>query len=235
MNRKIVYQTNSFGRYVGTTEAEACQLEPDVFLIPAGCVEIPPPEEPEHKAACWIDGKWQLLDFFEGVTAYNIKTGEPLTLDGFAPMPSGYTLKQPKPLQVWKNDHWADDTAAILASLHEQKKQEINQACALYTESGFVSQALGWPFHYDSALVDQINLTGSILSGLAADIACTDMEQHKAFRSHTAEQLRDVGQDLFRFKQAAQLHAENLRQVLTKAFNKQDSKAMDAIKWTPPA
>jgi hypothetical protein len=40
---------------------------------------------------------------------------------------------------------------------------------------------------------------------------------------------------LFHFKQAAQLHAETLRQALAKAFNEQDSKAMDAINWTPPA
>jgi hypothetical protein len=58
---KIVYQTNADGAYVGQTAADESPLEPGVFLIPAGCVEEPPPAAPEGKMAVWR-GAWLLLN-----------------------------------------------------------------------------------------------------------------------------------------------------------------------------
>jgi len=81
MNTKIVYQTNPLGLYVGPIEAEESPLEPGVFLIPGGCVPVPPPADiPEFKAACWSGKTWQLLDYFNGLIVYNTTNREPLTL-----------------------------------------------------------------------------------------------------------------------------------------------------------
>lgn len=51
MNQKIVYQTNYSGLYVNETTADESPLEPEVFLIPAGCVEVAPPE-------AWLENQW---------------------------------------------------------------------------------------------------------------------------------------------------------------------------------
>lgn len=62
MNQKKVYQTNYSGLFVGETLADESPLEPDVFLIPAGCVETPPPSEwPEDQWPRWNGFKWELI------------------------------------------------------------------------------------------------------------------------------------------------------------------------------
>ena len=116
METKTVYQTNQLGLYIGTTEADESPLEPGVFLIPGGCVEVEPPKIPANKGACWSNGKWVLVDYFDGLIVYSTTTGEPLTVTGVGPIPSGYTTKKPGPDQVWKNGDWVDDIAAITHS-----------------------------------------------------------------------------------------------------------------------
>lgn len=235
MNTKTVYQTNQLGLYVGLAEAEESPLEPGVFLIPGGCVEMAPPKIPANKAACWSGGKWSLVEYFDGLIVYSITTGEPLTVTGLGPIPSGYTVKKPGADQVWKNGEWVDDIGAILATLYEQKLQEINAGCNSHIESGFMSSALGEPHRYNSQMDDQINLTGMVLSGLDASYACFDADQVKGFRPHTAAQLHQVGQDLVRFKQSALQHADNLKQDLATALKGKKLKVMKAIQWAPPA
>jgi hypothetical protein len=53
-----VYQTDRHGAYVGEVDADESPLEPGVFLIPAGCVELPPPAVAEGKVAVWEGGVW---------------------------------------------------------------------------------------------------------------------------------------------------------------------------------
>ena len=60
MTAKIVFQTDRAGLYAGLVEADESPLEPGVFLIPAGAVEIPPPQGwddevwPRWNGAQWI-------------------------------------------------------------------------------------------------------------------------------------------------------------------------------------
>lgn len=60
MSVKAVYQTDQNGFFLGVVEADESPLESGVFLIPAGCVETPPPELPAGMAARWVNGKWVL-------------------------------------------------------------------------------------------------------------------------------------------------------------------------------
>lgn len=63
MAEKIVYQTDHFGWYVGSSVADESPLEPCVFHIPAGCFEDAPPEGP-YADDLWprrILGKWKLV------------------------------------------------------------------------------------------------------------------------------------------------------------------------------
>ncbi|AKA22054.1 hypothetical protein [Pseudomonas chlororaphis] len=235
MKTKTVYQTSPLGVFTGINEADESPLEPGVFLIPAGCVEVPPPLIPENKAAFWDGKDWQLVDYFEGLVVYSITTTEPKTITGLGPIPSGYTVKKPGPDQVWKNGEWVDDIGAILDALYKQKLQAINSACGHYIESGFTSRALGSIHRYSNAMDDQLNLTSLIISGLDAEYACSDVDQVREFRPHTAQQLREVGQDQVRFQQAALQHANDLKQALATALKNKKLKAMQAIEWTPPA
>lgn len=62
MNQKSVYQTNYSGLFVGENFADESPLEPGTFLIPAGCVELAPPETwPEDKWPRWNGFKWELI------------------------------------------------------------------------------------------------------------------------------------------------------------------------------
>ncbi len=51
MTEKIVYQCDRAGLYVTSTVADQSPLEPGIYLIPAGCTEIRPPE-------AWSDDVW---------------------------------------------------------------------------------------------------------------------------------------------------------------------------------
>lgn len=55
---KVVYQTDCDGRFTGSAVADQSPLEPGVYLIPAGCVEVAPPQIEEGFFAQWADGEW---------------------------------------------------------------------------------------------------------------------------------------------------------------------------------
>jgi hypothetical protein len=58
---KTVYQTDSYGLFVEEVQARESPLEPGVYLIPAGCVEEPPPAAEATKVAVWSAGTWALI------------------------------------------------------------------------------------------------------------------------------------------------------------------------------
>ncbi|BAV77770.1 tail fiber assembly protein [Pseudomonas chlororaphis subsp. aurantiaca] len=231
---KSVYQTSPLGVFSGISEADESPLEPGVFLIPAGCVEVPPPLIPENKAAHWNGEGWQLVDYYEGLLVYSITTAEPKTITGLGPIPSGYTVKKPGPDQVWKNGEWVDDTNAILAKLYPQKLAEIDSGCSAYIEGGFHSSALGEPYRYSSSLEDQVNLNGILFSELDSVYPCYDASGARSFKAHTRDQLHLVNQDLVRFRQASLQQADLLKTQLAQALKDKKLKAMQAIEWTPP-
>lgn len=50
------------GLFAGTTEADESPLEPGVFHIPRGCVEVPPPDSwPQDKWPRWNGRAWELV------------------------------------------------------------------------------------------------------------------------------------------------------------------------------
>ncbi|CAG2144384.1 hypothetical protein LMG31506_02994 [Cupriavidus yeoncheonensis] len=62
MSTKTVYQLDVAGHFAGETLADESPLEPGVWLIPRGCIEIPPPNEwPEDKWPRWNGAEWQLV------------------------------------------------------------------------------------------------------------------------------------------------------------------------------
>lgn len=62
MRTKQVYQLDQNGVFIGLETSFESPLEPGVFLIPAGCVEIEPPSFKEGQYAQWINSKWVIKD-----------------------------------------------------------------------------------------------------------------------------------------------------------------------------
>lgn len=58
--QKIVFQTNHERVLVGTCLADESPLEPGVWMIPGGCVELAPPPIPEGHQARYGSGAWLL-------------------------------------------------------------------------------------------------------------------------------------------------------------------------------
>jgi len=56
----IAYQTNDKGVFVGTVECDESPLEPGVFLVPAGAVEVQPPTIAPDELAVWDGDEWRV-------------------------------------------------------------------------------------------------------------------------------------------------------------------------------
>lgn len=234
MTTKTVFQTDHLGLFVGTAQADQDPLQPGYWLIPAGCVETPPPQIPALKEALWTAAGWKLVDSYRGLIAYNTETGAPREIDRVGTMPSGHTLQVPGPNQVWKNGQWVDDIPAIVVKLHAEKVAAVNDGCQSTIIGGFQSAALGTVHRYASPLDDQVNLLGMVLCNADCDYPCYDGAGIKEFRLHTAEQLSQVGDDLARFKQACLKQANTLKLALDEARKTKDVSALQAITWQEP-
>lgn len=58
---KIVSQLNAAGYFVGPVVADESPMEPGVYLIPGGAVDIPPPNIPAGKVALWQGSGWAFV------------------------------------------------------------------------------------------------------------------------------------------------------------------------------
>jgi len=126
------------------------------------------------------------------------------------------------------------NAAELGTATHTRQTTAINQACEAAITAGFTSDALGAPHFYTSQLDDQLNLTGAVLRGLDMPYACRDEQGVKEFRLHTAEQLRQVGDDFTLYKLQLLQHANELKQQLDAALDAGDLAALEAISWEAP-
>ena len=231
MDTKVVYQTDHLGIYTGKTVADRSPLEPDVWLIPGGCVEVAPPAVPAKKAALWNGRKWQLVDSYQGLTVYNTTTRAPMVIERAGALPAGYTLEVPAPGQIWGNGHWVDDIPTVLELRYTVQLAAVNKACLQEITGGFWSAALGDRFFYESQIEDQLNLTGLILRGLGGGYICRDEPGVTDFRDHTSDQLLQVGNEFTEFKLQRLRKANELKQTLAAARAAADLDALNAVSW----
>ena len=231
MDTKIVYQTDHLGIYTGETVADRSPLESDVWLIPGGCVEVAPPVVPQHKAAFWDGQGWQLIDSYQGLTAYNTQTRAATVVDRLGPLPAGYTLEVPDADQLWNGKHWIDDVPLVVELRYVEQVAAMNAACKREITGGFWSKALGDRHFYDSQLEDQLNLTGMVLRGGDGPYACRNKQGLKDFHLHTSDQLRQVGDEFTEFKLQHLQKVNELKQLLEEARAAVNLVLLNAVTW----
>jgi hypothetical protein len=150
---KTVFQTNSDGYFTGPTEADASPLEPGVYLIPAGAVEIAPPPVGPDKAARWVNGVWLIV-----------------------PAPQQATPGQPPevpadPYEILSDLRWRRETGGItlpdgteISTTRESQSLIIGTVLGIQT--GLITGPVTW-----KARSGWVNLTGPEIIALAAAVA----------------------------------------------------------------
>lgn len=99
----------------------------------------------------------------------------------------------------------AVDPASLLTLAQAQAAQivAVTNACQAAIFGGFTSSALGAPHIYPAQIIDQQNLSASVLAsmmpGVSADWTtpfwCEDSSGNWSYALHTAAQIQAVGQD----------------------------------------
>lgn len=199
------------------------------LLVPAGLVQLAEPlAEPEPGKTWRLNGSIPELAEDHRGTTFDTRTGAAVEWRELGPLPA-YLTKEARPsaLHHWQQGAWVLNPQAV----HATQTQHINHACEAAITAGFQSVALGEPHLYSSELDDQLNLTGAILRGLDMPYACRDDQGVKAFRLHTAAQLRQVGDDFTLYKLQLLQHANDLKQQLDLALAAGDAEAMELISW----
>ena len=123
---KPVCQLDAAGFYVCQTVADADPMQPENWLIPAGCVETEPPEVKPEQAAKWQPEKqaWQYLPDHRGKTAYRTDNGQPETVETVGELPAHLTLTAPpSELHQWNGKAWALSKEAAAAVKAEQQAE----------------------------------------------------------------------------------------------------------------
>ena len=123
---KPVCQLDADGFYLCQTVADADPMQPENWLIPAGCIEAEPPESKQGQAAKWQSEtqSWAYLPDYRGKTAYRTDNGQPETMQTAGELPAGLTLiAPPSGLHRWNGKAWALDKAAAAAVKAEQQAE----------------------------------------------------------------------------------------------------------------
>ena len=118
-------------------------MQPENWLIPAGCVETEPPEVKHEQAAKWQPESktWAYLPDHRGKTAYRTDNGQPETVETVGELPAHLTtIAPPSELHEWNAEKqtWQLNRAKQKAT--EQAQFQAAQAAKL-TELANAAQA----------------------------------------------------------------------------------------------
>ena len=134
----------------------------------------------------------------------------------------------------WKGAFTPLIADVTLDQVKEAKRVELNGLCNAQISAGFTSDALGTAFGYGGALVDQVNLIGSVVLGtevLGTDVVyvCTNLTTNlKGAYPHTAAQIKKVLVDGSIVKLALIQKYRTLADTVT---NAKDAKKVSDITW----
>lgn len=216
MKTKTVYLYDPFcGEFKGTCEAHPSPLEPGLFHEPVHSTPVQPPLLKATEAAVFSieTGAWSVVQDFRGQTFFD-EVGNAVSITLLGDVPSNLSSQVPASIALGRAKY--SETA------------ELNAACAASIVGGFTSSALGAQHTYDSALEDQLNLIGAVGLGIDLPYRCADASGVKAFRTHTAAQLKQVAADGAAIKLAALEKAATLKAQVQAAA---DVTAVNQVVW----
>ena len=153
---KPVCQLNVDGFYLCQTVADADPMQPENWLIPAGCVETEPPEVKPNLAAKWQPESktWAYLPDHRGKTAYRTDNGQPETVDTVGELPAHLTLAAPpSELYQWNGKAWAlskEAAAAVKAEQQAEMWERIKAKRAQSCHAGIYIKSLKKWLHSDA-------------------------------------------------------------------------------------
>ena len=142
---KPVCQLDAEGFYVCQTVADADPMQPENWLIPAGCIDTEPPEVKPNLAAKWQPESktWAYLPDHRGKTAYRTDNGQPETVETVGELPAHLTtIAPPSELHEWNAEKqtWQLNRAKQKAT--EQAQFQAAQAQAAWVTSSQLAQEL---------------------------------------------------------------------------------------------
>ena len=112
---KPVCQLDADGFYVCQTVADLDEYANDgSYLIPAGCIDVAPPESEQGFAAQWQSESqtWVYLPDYRGQTVYRTDNRQPETVTEVGELPAHLTLiAPPSDLHEWNGNTWVLDKA----------------------------------------------------------------------------------------------------------------------------
>ncbi len=184
---KTVAQLNPQGFYLGPTTADACQIVPGDWLIPAGAVDAPLPRtlQPLECAryAPSVDAAdpWDYLPDYSRATVYSVATGERIDVPpGWTLAEAGGTLQQPGATEP--------EPAATL----QDAQAELQRAAAAMrwtVETGGITVA---GVRIGTAIEDQNRITSVIANAQAAGVQAVDFKALSGWVSLTLPELGAV-------------------------------------------
>jgi hypothetical protein len=117
------YQTDSQNFYIGEVNCQESPLEPGVFLMPGGCIDVAPPSVSENEIAYWNGSSWEIKPDFSGVIYYSKTDRSEKTFEKGEDLNSDYTTEKPlenEQFQKFDGVAWVIDKEKI--KINEEAK-----------------------------------------------------------------------------------------------------------------
>ena len=233
---KTVCQLAEAGLFVTTAQAWPDPMQPESWLIPAGCIDTEPPAAKAGQAAKWdADAKkWQYIPDHRGQTAYRTDNGQPETVQSAGELPAGLTFSpRPSPCHVWDGKAWRADKqadAALKAGQQAEMWERIKARRHQATRSGVFVPSIGKWFHNDDPARQQYTFLRT-LPKLPSPLPWKTMDN--SFVEMTQALLDELSLKMIADEQTDFANAERHRAAMLKADHPLDYDYSDG--WTQPA
>ena len=222
---KPVCQLDAAGFYLRQTVADQDPMQPENWLMPAGCIDANPPESKQGFAAQWQPEKqaWQYLPDYRGKTAYRTDNGQPETVQTVGELPAHLTLiAPPSELHQWNGKAWAlskEAAAAVKAEQQAEMWERIKAKRAQSCHAGIYIKSLKKWLHSDADSRQQYTFLRT-LDKLPENLMWKTMDN--SFVPMTRELLDELTLKLISDEQHDFQNAERHKAAMLKAENPLD-------------
>ena len=219
---KPVCQLDADGFYLHQTVADQDPMQPENWLIPAGCIEAEPPEVKPEQAAKWQPEKkaWQYLPDYRGKTAYRTDNGQPETMQIVGELPAYLTLiAPPSELHQWNGKAWTlskEAAAAVKAEQQAEMWERIKAKRAQSCHAGIYINSIKKWMHSDLDSRQQYTFLRT-LNKLPEDLVWKTLDN--SFVPMTRELLDELSLKLIADEQHDFQNAERHKAAMLKAEN----------------